>query len=94
MKWRAGLSWLLGLPFLACVGLASALFTSAHGDAGRVFQGCLAAAGAPACATGMALTQRAWRNREADGALARSAEWDARANRHDVESPENEPNQP
>ncbi|WP_263091909.1 hypothetical protein [Curtobacterium sp. RIT-PI-V] len=77
MKWLVGLFAILGLPFLGLAGVAIALIASAHGDVGRILEGCLFAAGAAACATVMGLAQRAGANRRADEAIARSARWDA-----------------
>ncbi|WP_133519276.1 hypothetical protein [Curtobacterium flaccumfaciens] len=81
MKWFVGLSWLLGLPFLGLAGVAITLIASAHGDVGRILEGCLFAAGAAACATVMGLAQRAGMNRGADEAIERSARWDAQEDR-------------
>lgn len=68
---------MLGLPFLAFAGAAIALFTSPHGDPGRIAQGVLAALGAAGSAAAIGVAQRAWRNREADEAIARSVAWEA-----------------
>lgn len=76
VKWVVGLSAILGLPFLGLAGVAIALIASAHGDVGRILEGCLFAAGAAACATVMGLAQRAGSNRRADEAIARSARGD------------------
>lgn len=84
MKWLLGLSGLLRLPFVAFAGIAIVLFSSVHGDPGRVLQGCIAAVGAVACGVPIGLAQRSARNRAADEAIARSEEWDARQEEHDL----------
>lgn len=79
MKWLVGLSAMLVFPFFGFAGVAIALMASAHGNAGRILEGCLFAAGAAVCAIVVVLGQRAGRNRLADEAIERRAQWDAQA---------------
>jgi hypothetical protein len=78
-KWIVGLSAVLVLPFFGLAGIAIAYFASAHGDTGRILEGCSFAAGAAACAVVVVLAQRAGRNRLADEAIERRVQWDAQA---------------
>lgn len=79
-------------------GIAIAYIAFAHGDAGRILEGCLFAAGAAACAIVITLAQRAGRNRLADEVIERRA-WDAQAGDTDFrpgadETPDNWPATP